>query len=149
MQVGRWNHQSSHSGSSHSGGSHRPYSPRSQPGRGGPSRFPSRGGYGNRGRSPARRGGFGVFGETEAEISKFMNKTVVTTEEPVFIPEHKFSDFNINEHLKKNIIAKNTNFQRRFKTRLFRTRSSAKISSVSPRPVPGKQRHFSSRLLIR
>ena len=49
---------------------------------------------------------FGVFGETEAEISKFMNKTVVTTEEPVFIPEHKFSDFNINEHLKKNIIAK-------------------------------------------
>ena len=61
---------------------------------------------GNRGRSPARRGGFGVFGETEAEISKFMNKTVVTTEEPVFIPEHKFSDFDINEHLKKNIIAK-------------------------------------------
>ena len=114
MQVGRWNHQSS-SGNSHSGGSHRPYSPRLQPGRGGPSRFPSRGGQrpfgrpdagGNRGRSPARRGGFGVFGETEAEISKFMNKTVVTTEEPVFIPEHKFSDFNINEHLKKNIIAK-------------------------------------------
>ena len=35
-----------------------------------------------------------------------MNKTVVTTEEPVFIPEHKFSDFDINEHLKKNIIAK-------------------------------------------
>ena len=53
-----------------------------------------------------RRGGFGVFGETEAEISKFMNKTVVTTEEPVFIPEHKFSDFDINDHLKKNIIAK-------------------------------------------
>ncbi|MEK7179627.1 MAG: DEAD/DEAH box helicase, partial [Patescibacteria group bacterium] len=83
--------------------------------RGGPSRFPSRGGQrpfgrpdagGSRGRSPARRGGFGVFGETEAEISKFMNKTVVTTEEPVFIPEHKFSDFDINEHLKKNIIAK-------------------------------------------
>ncbi len=113
MQVGRWNHQSS-SGSSHSGGSHRPYSPRPA-GRGGPSRFPSRGGQrpfgrpdagGSRGRSFARRGGFGVFGETEAEISKFMNKTVVTTEEPVFIPEHKFSDFDINEHLKKNIIAK-------------------------------------------
>jgi superfamily II DNA/RNA helicase len=34
-----------------------------------------------------------------------MNKSVVTTEEPVFIPEHKFADFDINEHLKKNIIA--------------------------------------------
>ena len=35
-----------------------------------------------------------------------MNKSVVRTEEPVFVPEHKFSDFDINEHLKKNIIAK-------------------------------------------
>jgi len=34
-----------------------------------------------------------------------MNKTVVTTSEPVFVPEHKFSDFDINAHLKKNIIA--------------------------------------------
>lgn len=32
-----------------------------------------------------------------------MNKTVVTTEEPVFVPEHKFADFDINLHLKKNI----------------------------------------------
>jgi ATP-dependent RNA helicase RhlE len=35
-----------------------------------------------------------------------MNKTVVTTSEPVFVPEHKFSDFDINPHLKKNIEAK-------------------------------------------
>ena len=35
-----------------------------------------------------------------------MNKTVVTTEEPVFVPEHKFSDFDINDRLKKNIIAR-------------------------------------------
>jgi superfamily II DNA/RNA helicase len=35
-----------------------------------------------------------------------MNKTVVTTEEPVFVPEHKFSDFDINAHLKANIIAR-------------------------------------------
>ncbi|MFA6969613.1 MAG: DEAD/DEAH box helicase, partial [Candidatus Paceibacterota bacterium] len=128
MQVGRWNHQSSGSSSgapTRSGGSSRPYSPRpasggsGYPSRGGASyggsRGPSRGGSsygsrggfgGSRGRSGgARRGGFGVFGETEAEISKFMNKTVVTTSEPVFVPEHKFSDFDINAHLKKNIIA--------------------------------------------
>ncbi len=119
MQVGRWNHQSSNN-SSQSAPS-RSYSPRPQrdgkrfPSSFGPrrdesasrggQRFSSRGGYGNRG-GGARRGGFGVFGETEAEISKFMNKTVVTTEEPVFVPEHKFSDFDINENLKKNIIAR-------------------------------------------
>lgn len=51
------------------------------------------------------RGSFGSFGNTESEISKFTNKAVVTTEEPVFVPEHTFADFDINEHLKKNIIA--------------------------------------------
>jgi len=115
MQVGRWNHQSAgNSSGSSRGGNGRPYSPRPVSGRSGfsgPSRFPSKGGYGargrfgNRGRIPARRGGFGVFGETEAEISKFMNKTVVTTSEPVFVPEHTFADFDINPHLKKNIEA--------------------------------------------
>ena len=35
-----------------------------------------------------------------------MNKTVVTTEEPVFVPEHTFADFDINPHLKKNILAR-------------------------------------------
>ncbi|MHB8710522.1 MAG: DEAD/DEAH box helicase [Minisyncoccota bacterium] len=117
MQIGRWNHQTS-SGSSHSGGSHRPYSPRPS-GHGSASgprrfndrvgnRFPSRGGYGGgRGRSGGgRRGGFGSFGETEAEISKFTNKAVVSTEEPVFVPEHTFSDFDINAHLKANILAR-------------------------------------------
>src|SRR3989344_5718478 len=113
MQVGRWNHQSG-SNSSHPsprGGKRFPGSSRPAGNRFsrsfGPHRNVSASRYGNRGQgSRVRRGGFGVFGETEAEISKFMNKTVVTTEEPVFIPEHKFSDFDINDHLKKNIIAK-------------------------------------------
>ena len=114
MQVGRWNHQSSDSSSQ---GSSRPSGP-SRSSQGGErsysSRPPQRGGYGsgnqrpfgrpgaggNRGRAPARGRGFGSFGETEAEISKFMNKTVVTTEEPVFVPEHKFADFDINLNLK-------------------------------------------------
>ncbi|MFZ1075471.1 MAG: DEAD/DEAH box helicase [Minisyncoccia bacterium] len=125
MQVGRWNHQSTGGSSSGSAdtakksgyGAERSFSARPQYGASGPrrfsndrggsgSRYPSRGGFsGGRGRAPARRGGFGQFGETEAEISKFMNKTVVTTEEPVFVPEHKFADFDINANLKKNIIA--------------------------------------------
>jgi ATP-dependent RNA helicase RhlE len=111
MQIGRWNHQTSNTSSQ---GTSRPYSPRPAAGRGGPSRFSSRGSYGkpsygrppSRGQFPIRRGkSFGSFGETESEISKFKNKTIVTTEEPVFVPEHKFSDFDINDHLKKNIIA--------------------------------------------
>jgi superfamily II DNA/RNA helicase len=35
-----------------------------------------------------------------------MNRAVVTTEEPVFVPDNKFSDFDINDHLKKNIAAR-------------------------------------------
>ncbi len=127
MQIGRWNHQSSNSGSSHSDGPRRPYSPRPAAGRGtGPARFGSRGpsrgggsygsrgGYGGRpsfggrgGRGGGKRGGFGTFGETEAEIAKFMNKTVVTTSEPVFVADHTFADFDINPHLKKNVLARN------------------------------------------
>ena len=42
----------------------------------------------------------------ESEIAKFQNRSVVTIEEPVFVPEHTFSDFDINTHLKKNIAAK-------------------------------------------
>jgi len=73
----------------------------------------SRGSFGTRGRGPSHsggrggsRGGFGTFGNNEYEISKFTNRAVVTTEEPVFVPDHSFADFEINDHLKKNIIAR-------------------------------------------
>jgi ATP-dependent RNA helicase RhlE len=117
MQVGRWNHQSS-SGSSQGSGrpSAHPRGGRSFPSRFKPhqggsvsrvgNRFTPRSGFGNRGRTPARRGGFGTFGETEAEIAKFTNHAVVTTSEPVFVAEHRFNDFDINAHLKKNIEAR-------------------------------------------
>src|SRR5512146_1056768 len=119
MQIGRWTHQTA---GSHSGGpgrsGNKPF--HSRPSRGGKrfpgsfgphrntsasrggNRFPPRGRYGSRG----NRGSFGAFGETEAEIAKFQNRAVVTIEEPVFVPEHTFADFDINPHLKKNIAAK-------------------------------------------
>ena len=99
MQIGRWNHQSAGMSGT---GSRSSYSknPRSGNFRGAHSYGRPQRGYVNK-----RRPGFGSFGETESEISKFKNKTIVTTEEPVFVPEHKFSDFDINDHLKKNIIA--------------------------------------------
>jgi len=133
MQIGRWNHQSadgrsqgspdrsrssqsgerSYSPRPSSGGSSRSYGSRSGGERSYSSRAGSEGrGGGSYGRGGSRGGsrgggrGFGVFGETEGEIAKFMNKTVVTTSEPVFVPEHKFSDFDINAHLKANIIAR-------------------------------------------
>lgn len=129
MQVGRWNHQSGDTATSSSRGS----APRtSAPRRGGrsfsgarPSRpgtpgNTGRGGYGgggygggsssygrSRGGAAPRKRSFGVFGETESEIAKFMNKSVVITEEePAFVPEHTFADFAVDERLKKNIIAK-------------------------------------------
>ncbi len=113
MQVGRWQHTSgSHSGGNKPFRSRSPQrgthpGPRRFGGRGGAQSYPPRGGYGgSRGRGGGKRGGFGSFGETEAEIAKFQNRAVVTTEEPVFVAEHHFDDFDINPNLKKNIAAK-------------------------------------------
>ena len=128
MQIGRWNHQSGDGASQGSSrpsrspqggersyssrpprreGSSSPYRSSGSGSRGGGSSY-GRGGGGFSGGSRGRGGGrgFGTFGETEAEISRFTNKTIVTTEEPVFVPEHKFADFDINANLKKNIIAR-------------------------------------------
>ncbi len=43
------------------------------------------------------------------DISKFINKTVITEEAVVFTPEHLFKDFLIQENLKQNILAKGYN----------------------------------------
>lgn len=43
------------------------------------------------------------------DISKFINKTVITEEAVVFTPEHLFKDFIIDERLKANILAKGYN----------------------------------------
>jgi superfamily II DNA/RNA helicase len=83
---------------------------------GGHSKFGgSRGGFSqNRGGRPSfNRGGQkggrgGGFAQKEfRDISKFVNKAVVTTEAmPVFKPEHAFSDFLIDQKLKENIARK-------------------------------------------
>ncbi|MFA5942184.1 MAG: DEAD/DEAH box helicase [Candidatus Paceibacterota bacterium] len=109
MQVGRWNHQSTGASGSHSSSSYS--KPRSGSFRDARPARPSARPYGRPGRSAyPKRQGFGSFGNTEAEIAKFMNRAVVTTEEPVFVPEHKFSDFDINDHLKKNVAARKYEF---------------------------------------
>jgi ATP-dependent RNA helicase RhlE len=57
---------------------------------------PSRGFSGSRGR------GAGAYINPE----RFVNRAVITEEVDNFIPEHKFSDFQIDERLKTNIITK-------------------------------------------
>jgi ATP-dependent RNA helicase RhlE len=52
-------------------------------------------------RAPGRSGG-GQY----IDVSRFINKAVITEQVENFIPDHKFSDFHIDEKLKKNIIAK-------------------------------------------
>ena len=73
----------------------------------------SRGGgrFGVQGRSFNRGGGgqrrFGGSTSQRIDISKFINKAVVTTEEvKQFVPEHRFGDFQIDERLKANILIK-------------------------------------------
>lgn len=60
--------------------------------------------YGRRFGAP-RRGQARKFGEFK-DISKFVNKAVITEQTAHFVPEHAFTDFNIEERLKQNIISK-------------------------------------------
>lgn len=40
------------------------------------------------------------------DVSKFINKAVITEQAAHFVPEHQFTDFKIEDRLKQNIIAK-------------------------------------------
>ena len=64
---------------------------------------PFHGGRGTRGFS---RGRGRSSGGQYIDPSKFINKIVVTEEAVRFVPEHNFTDFLIDERLKKGIIAK-------------------------------------------
>jgi len=66
----------------------------------------SRGGFSRGGRSS---GGFSHRGggrSQHIDISRFINKAVVTEEKAVFVPEHQFTDFAVDARLKANIVAK-------------------------------------------
>ncbi|MEI8249403.1 MAG: DEAD/DEAH box helicase [Candidatus Taylorbacteria bacterium] len=66
----------------------------------------SRGGFsGGRG-GGSRGGGRGGFNASFRDISKFVKKAVITEQSEVFVHEHKFVDFLIDERLKKNIVTK-------------------------------------------
>ncbi len=75
-------------------------------GKGGGPRRPSfgRGGYGGN-RGGGRSGRFSSF----SDISKFVNKAVITEETTHFKPEHNFTDFKIDEKIKVNILKKGYN----------------------------------------
>ena len=51
---------------------------------------------------PKRRSGFAQ----KISIDRFINKNVVERETEVFVPTHQFQDFNIDQRLKANILAK-------------------------------------------
>lgn len=67
----------------------------------------SRGGFssgGSRGRSGGGRGG--RFSGQHIDVSKFINKSVVTEEVVEFIPKHAFVDFALDAKIQKNIAKK-------------------------------------------
>jgi ATP-dependent RNA helicase RhlE len=64
-------------------------------------RAPMRGSFGHR-RAPSRGRSFAQ----RLDINSFINKAVIVEEVDHFIPEHEFSDFLIEEKLKKNIADK-------------------------------------------
>ena len=65
----------------------------------------STGGY--KGGGGGRSGGGGKFKQAVFnDVSRFVNKAVITEEVEHFVPEHQFVDFQIEDALKKNIVAK-------------------------------------------
>ena len=95
-----------------SSSAHRPGGPvfRGRPsfgGKGGGPRRPSfgRGGYGGNRGGGGRGGRFSSF----SDISKFVNKAVITEETTHFKPEHNFTDFKVDEKIKVNILKKGYN----------------------------------------
>ncbi|MDR3558657.1 MAG: DEAD/DEAH box helicase, partial [Candidatus Pacebacteria bacterium] len=85
-----------------------------RPSSGGYSSRPSTGGYSSRpssggfrgGRRGGQSGGRGGARKQFMDLSKFVNKAVVTEQVTNFKPEHSFLDFKIEERLKANIIKK-------------------------------------------
>ncbi len=82
----------------------------------GPSRFSSKTRPQGGGKPHFRKNSFNSKGGRPAQkrgqpapfsdISKFINKAVITEEVVVFIPDHKFADFAVDSRLKQNIIGK-------------------------------------------
>ncbi len=66
--------------------------------------------FAGRSRGPSRSRSFSPRGKrnhsTFSDVSKFINKAVITEEVTTFIPDHKFSDFPLENLLKTNIISK-------------------------------------------
>ncbi len=74
--------------------------------RGGPSRGGFRGGPRGGFRGGSRGGSRGGPKGERIDVSRFINKAVITEEVEHFTPEHAFADFAIDERLKSNIIRK-------------------------------------------
>lgn len=68
----------------------------------GKSGFSGRSRYGGRSRSLGRRGGR----SQHIDVSKYINKAVITETVEHFVPDHQFTDFNIDARLKANVVAK-------------------------------------------
>ncbi len=85
-------------GAPHSGGSRGGFSGGSRG-----SHFGGRGHSGGRG--PVRRGPGGGFSR-HIDVSKFINKAVITEKTEHFVPDHAFTDFQVDTRLKTNIATK-------------------------------------------
>ena len=57
-------------------------------------------------RPPFNRNRSGGKKQNTIDISKFVNKAVITESVEHFVPEHRFEDFQVDERIKRNIIAK-------------------------------------------
>ena len=62
--------------------------------------------FGGGNRRPVSRSGSRGFQGQRIDVARFVKKAVITEQVEVFVPEHKFADFNIDSRLKANITRK-------------------------------------------
>ncbi|MEN9524505.1 MAG: hypothetical protein RL536_574 [Candidatus Parcubacteria bacterium] len=102
-------HQKHFRGGSH-GGTAKQFNYRKPAGRGGSNVGGFRGGHGGRhgGHGGRGRGGRGPGGRfsRHIDVSKFINKAVITEKVENFVPDHEFKDFQIDNRIKTNIATK-------------------------------------------
>ena len=62
--------------------------------------------FGGNNRRPAGRSGGRGFQGQHIDVARFVKKAVITEQVEIFVPEHKFADFNVDARLKANITKK-------------------------------------------
>ena len=94
--------------------------------------------FGGSNRRPIGRSGGRGFQGQHINVARFVKKAVITEQVEVFVPEHKFADFNVDARLKANITRKGYTEPTPIQDKTIPHICVVPTLSVLPIPVPVK-----------